>query len=405
MKIMHINCYYKKGSTGKIIEEINKTVMENGGTVGICFSKSIKSLDSNAFKISSRYELAVYKRIAKLIGLEYYMGLIPTLKIMFRIKQFKPNIVHLHSANGFMLNYYILMKYLKKLDIKVVLTNHAEFYYTGNCSHSFECDKWKTGCGNCPNLFKATGSKLFDSTKLSWKWTKKNFELHNQINVVSVSKWVNNRSLQSPILNKFPHQVILNGIDTNKGFYLKNCEEFKNKIGLSQKKILLHVTASFTDDIENSKGGHHILELAAKLQHNSKIVFLVIASYAKVDKLPSNVIVVKDVNDIQLLNNYYNIADLSIITSKKETFSMPVAESLATGTPVIGFKAGGPESISLKDYSEFVEYGDLDSLVHLIYKWYEKKQEIKEGLSNVARNRYSSEIMSLKYYQLYKSLL
>ena len=54
------------------------------------------------------------------------------------------------------------------------------------------------------------------------------------------------------------------------------------------------------------------------------------------------------------------MANLTILTSQFETFSMVCAESLCSGTPVVGFKAGAPEQISIQQYSEFVEYGKID---------------------------------------------
>ena len=51
---------------------------------------------------------------------------------------------------------------------------------------------------------------------------------------------------------------------------------------------------------------------------------------------------------------------------------MICAESLCCGTPVIGFRAGAPERIALKEYSDFVQYGDLNSL----------KEKVMEYLKN-----------------------
>ena len=48
---------------------------------------------------------------------------------------------------------------------------------------------------------------------------------------------------------------------------------------------------------------------------------------------------------------------------------MIVAESLCCGTPVVGFRAGGPESIALPQFSKFCEPGDMDSLAKTIFSF------------------------------------
>ena len=43
---------------------------------------------------------------------------------------------------------------LRRLSQRVpaVLTLHDSWLLTGHCAHSFECERWKTGCGACPDL-------------------------------------------------------------------------------------------------------------------------------------------------------------------------------------------------------------------------------------------------------------
>ena len=69
---------------------------------------------------------------------------------------------------------------------------------------------------------------------------------------------------------------------------------------------------------------------------------------------------------IESLRDYYKFATATIILSKRETFSMVVAESISAGTPVVGFKNGGSESSAIKELSSFVDYSDIDSLVNKI---------------------------------------
>jgi glycosyltransferase involved in cell wall biosynthesis len=111
------------------------------------------------------------------------------------------------------------------------------------------------------------------------------------------------------------------------------------------------------------------------------------------------------VKDQKVLAQYYSMADLTVVTSKRETFNMPVAESLACGTPVIGFKAGGPETISIKEYSEFVDYGDIEALASCARKWLNFKNKNSADISKAADERYSKEKMCERYLEVYKSML
>lgn len=86
-------------------------------------------------------------------------------------------------------------------------------------------------------------------------------------------------------------------------------------------------------------------------------MFVVAGNVTTKIEMPDNVILLGKVTNQELLAKYYSMANLTILTSQFETFSMVCAESLCSGTPVVGFKAGAPEQISIQQYSEFVEYG------------------------------------------------
>src|SRR5690606_32654348 len=112
-----------------------------------------------------------------------------------------------------------------------------------------------------------------------------------------------------------------------------------------------HVTSGPSNPL---KGFDTVLNMSKHLQD---CIFLIIG----LDKqnnydLPKNCISIGKIYDQVKLSEFYSLADLTLLTSKKETFSMIVAESLSCGTPVVGYKAGGPESITIEKYSEFVEF-------------------------------------------------
>ena len=104
-----------------------------------------------------------------------------------------------------------------------------------------------------------------------------------------------------------------------------------------------------------------------------------------------------------MLAAYYSMADLSVIASERETFSMPVAESLCCGTPVVGFKAGAPEQIALREYSAFVEYGDTDALYVAMQQMLCRSFD-RERIAENAAERYGSENMVAEYVRLYDEM-
>ena len=399
MKILQINGVYKRGSTGKITYDIHRALQEHGEESIVCYARGAKSNENNVFKTSCLPLTKINALKARITGLQYNGSFMATNKLISIIKKVKPDVVHLHCLNGYTVNIYRLLDYLKKKDINTVLTLHAEFMYTGGCAHSIDCTKWmdKTGCKTCPNLWESTRSYFFDRTHTAWEMMKKAFDGFDNLIVVSVSPWLMDRAKHSVILSNKRHCTVLNGIDIVDVFHPRDFQYLKKKYSLQEEKILLHVTASFTDEI---KGGKYIIELARRF-NNLKII--VIGNTNKNVDLPSNIIDVGVIIDQKELAAYYSMADLTVLTSKRETFSMICAESFACGTPVVGFKAGAPEQISIPKYSEFVESEDIDALENVIRNWIDKKENIENMIVKKAREYYSKEKMCNQYIQLYDS--
>jgi len=401
MKILQINSVYKKGSTGKIVFDIHTELMKNNIKSVVCYGRGEKIDEEDVYKTSNEYIAKFNNLFSRLSGIQYGGCFISTCKLIKRIKIEKPDIVHLHCLNGFFVNIYWLLSFLKKKKINTVLTLHAEFMHTGNCSHSFNCEKWKNGCGKCPRLKEATKSWLFDRTRSSWIRMKKSMNDFDSLVVVSVSPWLMKRAKQSPILRQHQHFTILNGVNTKEIFRPQDVTQLKEKHGLKDEKIILHVTANFNDPV---KGGEYVIELAKKLKDDN-VKIIIIGAVSPNKSFPSNIIWVGKIEKQNELAAYYTLADLCVLTSKRETFSMICIEALSCGTPVVGFKAGGPEEITMREYSEFVEFGKSSELLKSVKKWLVFKPNISADDLERIHEIYDSEIMSTKYREIYKKMI
>lgn len=398
MKILQINCVYKKGSTGKIVYDIHSGLNNSGFESIVCFGRGNSVKGKNIYKISNEAYSKFNNFISRFTGYMYGGCFFSTKKMINIIEKEKPDIVHLHCINGYFVNIYNLLEWLKGNNIKTVLTLHAEFMYTANCGHALECEKWKYGCGNCSRYRQETKSIFFDRTHESWEKMYNAFKGFNNLTIVSVSPWLMNRAKESPMLMDKKHITILNGIDTNI-FKHYETDDLKNNMGLKSKKIIFHATANFSDDVNNIKGGYYVLELAKMLKDEN--VQILVAGKHKTDiKVPDNITLLGNVQEQELLAKYYSMADVTLLTSKKETFSMVTAESLCCGTPVVGFKAGAPEQIAIKEYSSFVEYGNMDGLYQEVLKFLNIEKDI--NIEKRTKDKYSKENMINKYIEIYK---
>lgn len=402
-RILHVNCT-DAGSTGKIINQISYYLQDKFDFF-LCTPKINTNNPPYLKKIrtSGKYEQALYKRITAITGYRYSCSPHSTHRIISAIRKIKPDIIHLHSANCYMANLYSILKYAKKKDIAVVITNHAEFYYTGICSHSYDCMQWVDGCKKCPDLWGQAHSLFFDTTRRAWRKMKESLYAIPRIAVVSVSPWVRERSEKSQIMNGIPQFTVLNGVDTNVFRYIVQENEVMNK-HLFREKTVLFVTAMFSDSEDDAKGGKYIIQLASKLEGKAKIV--IIGKYNINTKIPDNIIIKGVISDQSKLAEYYNVADVTVVASKRETFGMTVAESLCCGTPVIGFNSGGPESIALDNYSDFVSYGDVKGLYRVALKWLNRdKKAFSSEIAELAHQKYSSKFMAKGYNDIYTHLL
>lgn len=400
MKIMQINCTYRAGSTGKMMYDIHTYLVSNSAESFMCYGRGKRTEEKNVIKLCPEIYAKFQNLFSRISGLMYGGCLLSTNKLIRLIRRESPDIVHLHCINGYFVNVYRLIGFLKANNIKTVLTLHAEFMYTANCGHAYECDGWLKGCGSCPRLYSETKSLLFDRTADSFKKMKNAFDgFENDLRVVSVSPWLMERASRSPILKNMHHLCVLNGIDTET-FYARDASFLIERFAERGQKLVLFVTAFFSDACDHPKGGAFLAELARRMPD---VKFLVAGKYSVSSHLPENIELLGNIDDMDLLSELYSAADLSLVLSKRETFSMPVAESLCCGTRVVGFFSGAPEMIAIPEYSRFVEYGNVDALEDAVRCTLAQETD-SCAVSEVARKKYSAKIMASEYADIYGEL-
>ena len=161
-------------------------------------------------------------------------------------------------------------------------------------------------------------------------------------------------------------------------------------------------TASFSDKKNDIKGGRFIIKIS-QMAKKYNVVVVVVALSMDLKRNYDNIICAGAIKDKGELAEYYSLADVVLLTSKRETYSMVTAEALMCGTPVSGFYAGGPETIAISEYSRFCDYGDSNQLFNNALELMSLKSN-KCEISMMAHQEYNKKRMCQQYFDIYKEL-
>lgn len=347
MRIVQINGG-AKGSTGKIMMGIAEVARAQGHEV-MCASP-ITTTNRDAGEDCGYYRIGTFnsRRVnvafARITGFNGCFAWIETYKLLKKIDEFKPDIIHLHNLHDSYINLPMLFSYIKKHNVPTVWTLHDCWAFTGQCPHFTiaKCNKWKTGCHNCPQ-YKEYPASLYDNTKRMWKLKRKWFTGIENMRIVTPSKWLAELAKES-YLKGCPIEVINNGIDLN--VFKPAPSNFRERYGIpAEKHIVLGV--SFGWGIK--KGLDCFIRLASELDER-KFKIVLVGTDEKIDKgLPSNIISIHRTQNQKELACIYTAADVFVNPTREEVLGLVNIEAQACGTPVITFRTGGsPECINEK---------------------------------------------------------
>lgn len=398
MRVLLIDVNCNSGSTGKIVYDLYQGLRADGHEAAICYGRGKLVKGENIFKFGLDWETYIHAGLARITGLNGYFSPFSTRRLIHFIEEFKPDVVHIHELHAYFVNHQPLLNYLKRKKIKIIWTFHCEYMYTGKCGHAFDCDKWKTECKNCTAVHSYPKSLFFDFTKTMFREKKKLLE-DMDVTVIAPSDWLAKRIEMSFLKNK-KIVVIHNGVEAKKIFYpreQKDIIKLKKNYGLSNKKIVLSVAPNIMND---SKGGKKILEISKSFI--GKPVHFVLVGTNENKTIGDNVTLIKRTSNQDELALWYSSADVFLICSTKETFSMTCAEAIACGTSVIGFKAGAPETVFQQPCAHFFEWSDINSLLDAIWKQ-EKTPNTIQVLRNEALKLYDNDIMYKSYIKVYNA--
>lgn len=361
MKILMINSVCGIGSTGRICTDLATELEKKGHEVKIAYGRGEvpKQFEKYAIKIGTDTDVKIHALKARLFDKSGFGSKIATRNFIEWVKDYNPDVIHLHNVHGYYINIEILFTYLKQSRKKIIWTLHDCWSFTGHCAFFdyVECEKWKIGCEHCLQKKEYPARIGPDMSKQNYYFKKKCFTGVRNMTLVTPSKWLADLIKES-YLKEYPTIVINNGVDTS--VFKPVHGDVKQKYDCQDKKIILGVAAVW----DKRKGLDSFIRLSNRIDDSYKII-LVGLNKMQINTLPEKIIGIERTNNVGELAELYSAADVFVNPTLEDNYPTTNLEAIACGTPVITYDTGGsPESAKM--YGVSINKNDLDKLVYEI---------------------------------------
>ena len=315
------------------------------------------------------------------------------------------DILNFHNLHTGYFNYLAISKLTKTKP--AIFTLHDMWSFTGHCAYSYDCDRWKIGCGRCPypDIYPAIRR---DSTSIEWKLKNWIYSKSN-LTIITLSHWLTEQAKAS-MLSRFPIHHIPNGIDTD-AYQPLDRHLCKAVLGIPQnKKVLLFGADSLKD---KRKGGDLLFNALQQLPQSLKAEVLLLTfgngSEAITAKLGIPTIGLGYISSDRLKSMAYSAADLFIFPTRADNLPLVLQESMACGTPMVSFDIGGvPDLVRPMVTGYLAKPEDAKDFCNGIVELLENEQ-LQQTMSvncrTIALTDYSLELQAERYIKLYKEIL
>jgi glycosyltransferase involved in cell wall biosynthesis len=324
-----------------------------------------------------------------------------------------PDIVHCHNLHGSWLpdGGYFDLRALPGLSRRfpLVLTLHDAWLLSGHCAHSFECDRWKTGCGNCPDLTIYPAVRR-DATACNWL-RKREIYSRSRLFVATPSQWLMDKVKESILMPGIEEcRVIPNGVDLTT-FQPGDQREARERLALPQEAwIVLFAANSIREnrwkDFETLRTA--VRHIAAQ-EKRKPVRFVAVGEGGVSDKAG-----LADVHFLPFERNplsmarYYQAADVYVHAARVDTFPNTVMEATACGTPVVATAVGGiPEQVLDGQSGFLVPTGDAEAMARQA-RWLleddDRRRVISAQAVRIAKARFDLNRQVQAYLTWYEHL-
>lgn len=333
MKYLFINAVAGTGSTGRIAAEQCRALMAQGHECLLAYGRDASGCpDVPTVRIGSDMEVRLHALRTRVLDDTGFGSGAATRRFLKQVREYDPDVIWLHNLHGYYIHLGLLFDYLHGCGKEIHWMLHDCWAFTGHCAYFdfVQCDRWKTGCHDCPQKEKYPASRFRDNSRKNYLEKKRLFTGIPNLCLTVPSRWLADRVAQS-FLREYPVEVTPNRVDTQ--VFKPTPGKFRENFGLENKRIVLGV-ANVWDE---RKGLSDFAALAPMLDHRFQIVLIGLTD-KQIRRLPPKILGLPRTKNVRELVEAYTASDVFVNPSVEETFGMTSLEAACCGTPAIVYR-------------------------------------------------------------------
>lgn len=296
---------------------------------------------------------------------------------------------------------------------KPIIWNLQDMWaFTGGCHYSGDCLLYEKSCGSCVQFLKNPNKN--DLSRDTWERKLEKFRNLN-LTIVSSSEWLAQKARQSSLFKDLKVITIPTPIDVEI-FRPTPKDVAATFFQLSpNKKYILFAAVKISD---KRKGFLYFKEALSMFdvrcsmlgiqKSNIEILIFGQVEVSDFEQLPFKVNILGRLSDLETIAKAYSAASVFVIPSLEDNLPNTVIESMACGTPTVGFNTGGiPEMIDHEITGYVAHYKSSEDLANGIY-WTLFESDYQTLVDNSRKkvwDNYSEKVIAEKYKKVYQSLL
>lgn len=340
----HINTV-PGGSTGGIMMGQHKALLAKGEDSYAFWGRGRAAEGEHEMRFATDFEVRIDALMTRLDDRAGFHSKAATLRLLCRLDEIKPDVIHLHNLHGYYLNVEMLFAWLVEHNCRVEWTLHDCWAFTGHCAYFTyaKCDGWKTGCGDCPQRRSYPASILVDNSAKNFEDKRRVFTSISldRMTLVSPSQWLKGL-VEKSFLRDYSVQVRRNDID--RAVFKPTPSDFRERCGVGDRFMILGVASPWTE----RKGLSDFVQLSIELNPEKYAVVLIGLSAKQIKEIPSSIIGLERTESKHELAEIYSAADLLFNPTLEDNYPTVNLEAEACGTPVVTYDTGGcPETVAL----------------------------------------------------------